>query len=163
MTKTLRYVLSVLGLALSVAGTARAQNTVTLEGVVKADGQPLANAQVMVVNVATQETQRTMTRANGEFRFLGLFTGNYAVTVRAIGYKPAGETVQLIIGQRARLEFTMEKGVAELGAQTIVGERVKQVEVQRLSVSTPVLKAEIENLPLNARGIMNLAGVAPGI
>jgi hypothetical protein len=123
----------------------------------------LADAQVLVVNTATMETAKTVTRANGEFRVLGLFTGQYAVTVRAIGYKPAGQKVQLSIGQRARLEFTMEKGISELAAQTIVGERVKQVEVQRLSVSAPVMKAEIENLPLNARGVMNLAGVVPGI
>ena len=43
------------------------------------------------------------------------------------------------------------------------GERVKDVEVQRLSVSAPVMAAEVENLPLNQRGIMNLAAIAPGI
>ena len=32
-----------------------------------------------------------------------------------------------------------------------------------MSVSAPVMKDEIENLPLNSRGIMNLAGIAPGI
>ena len=52
---------------------------------------------------------------------------------------------------------------AERAATTVVSERVKHVEVQRLSVSAPVLKEEIENLPLNQRGIMNLAAVAPGI
>jgi len=146
-----------------MATAAFAQNTVILTGVVRADGQPLADAQVTVTNVATQETIRSVTRVNGEFRVLGLFTGQYAVTVRAIGYKPTGQRVQLAIGQRARLEFDMEKGVSELAAQTIIGEKVKQVEVQRLSVSAPVMRAEIENLPLNARGLMNLAGVAPGI
>ena len=52
-----------------------AQNTITLEGSVKAEGSPIANAQVTVVNTATQETARSATRANGEFRVLGLFTG----------------------------------------------------------------------------------------
>ncbi|MBI1808718.1 MAG: carboxypeptidase regulatory-like domain-containing protein, partial [Gemmatimonadetes bacterium] len=148
------------------AGAARtlaAQNTVTLEGVVRSDAGPITGAQVTVVNIATQETGRALSRANGEFRVLGLFTGTYTVTVRYIGYKPVEQTVQLVIGQRARLEFMMEKGVAELAAQTVVGEQVKQVEVQRLSVSSPVMKEEIENLPLNSRGIMNLAGIAPGI
>ena len=159
-----RFALAVGLLAMaSTAGTLAAQNTITLEGVVKMEGEPLAGAQVTAVNVATQETARAMTRTNGEFRMLGLFTGNYMVTVRAIGYKPLSETVQLVIGQRARLEFRMEKGVAELAAQAVTGERVKQVEVQRLSVSSPVFKEEIENLPLNSRGIMNLAGIAPGI
>ena len=32
----------------------------------------------------------------------------------------------------------------------VTGERVKHVEVQRLSVSAPVMKEEIENLPLNS-------------
>jgi hypothetical protein len=157
------HVVAALTLVATIATGAFAQNTVILVGVVKSEGQPIADAQVTVTNVSTQETVRAVTRANGEFRVLGLFTGRYAVTVRAIGYKPTGEQVQLVIGQRARLEFNMEKGVAELAAQTILGERVKQVEVQRLTVSAPVMRAEIENLPLNARGLMNLAGIAPGI
>jgi len=140
-----------------------AQNTITLEGAVKSEGVAIANAQVSAVNVATLEASRTVTRASGEFRILGLFPGQYTVTVRSVGYKPASDTVQLVIGQRARIEFSLEKGVAALEGQLITGERIKQVEVQRLSVSAPVMKEEIENLPLNSRGVMNLAGIAPGI
>ncbi|MEO7086204.1 MAG: carboxypeptidase regulatory-like domain-containing protein, partial [Gemmatimonadaceae bacterium] len=142
---------------------AAAQNTVTLDGLVKSEGAPLADAQVTVLNAATNETQRATTRANGEFRVLGLFTGQYTVTVRHLGYKPSQQTVQIVIGQRAHLEFDLVKGAAELAAQNVVGERVKDVEVQRLSVSSPVMLAEVENLPLNQRGIMNLAAIAPGI
>lgn len=163
MRRLVSHALAAITLVAIVASGAFAQNTVILTGLVRSEGQPIADAQVTVTNVSTQETVRAVTRANGEFRVLGLFTGRYAVTVRAIGYKPIGQQVQLVIGQRARLEFNMEKGVAELAAQTIVGERVKQVEVQRLTVSAPVMRAEIENLPLNARGLMNLAGIAPGI
>ncbi len=163
MRRLVSYALAAVAFVAVIATTAIAQNTITLEGVVKAEGQPLADAQVTVTNVATKETARATTRANGDFRIIGLFSGQYAVQVRAIGYKPAGQVVQLVIGQRARLDFKLEKGIAELAAQTIVGEKVKQVEVQRLTVSAPVLKVEIENLPLNARGLMNLAGIAPGI
>lgn len=163
MFRSLSRVLAAVGFVALAAVPALAQNTITLEGSVKSAGTPIAGAQVTVVNIATQETAKTVTRATGDFRVLGLFTGQYTVTVRAIGYKPGSETVQLVIGQRARLEFNLEKGVAELAATQISGERVKQVEVQRLSVSSPVLKEEIENLPLNSRGIMNLASIAPGI
>jgi hypothetical protein len=147
----------------ALALPARAQNTVMLEGSVRTPAGPLGGAQVDVVNSATRETVRATTRVNGEFRVLGLFPGQYAVTVRSIGYRPSRQTVQLGIGQRARLEYALEQGAAELEAQTVLGERVKQVEVQRLSVSAPVMKEEIENLPLNSRGVMNLAGIAPGI
>ena len=149
---------------LAITGTsATAQNTITLEGAVKGDGQPVIGAQISVVNVATRESARSVTRANGEFRILGLFSGTYTVNVKAIGFRQRTDTVQLVIGQRARLEFSLERGAAELDAQTVTAQRVKQVEVQRMSVSAPVMKEEIENLPLGSRGIMNLAGIAPGI
>ena len=148
------------------SGMLVAQTTITLEGTVTGEGgTPLAGAQVVVANAATQETRRGMTGPTGSFRILGLASGRYGVTVRAIGYKQAGELVQLVLGQRARLTFALERGATELSAVTVVDDarRVKQVEVQRLSVSAPVLREEIENLPLNARGIMNLAAIAPGI
>ncbi len=149
--------------AVLAASPALAQNTISLEGSVRGDGAPVVGAQITVTNVATRETARALTRATGDFRVLGLYAGQYTVNVRAIGFRQRTDTVQLVIGQRARLEFTLEKGAAELEAQTVTAERVKQVEVQRMSVSAPVMKEEIENLPFNARGIMNLAGIAPGI
>ncbi len=151
-------------LAAVLSRPALAQNTIVLEGSVTGEGAaPLAGAQVTVVNVSTRETTNATTRPNGQFRILGLSPGQYGVTVRLLGYTPKSETVQIVIGQRARLEFALERGAAELVRETVLGERVRQVEVQRLSVSAPVMKEEIENLPLNSRGVMNLAGIAPGI
>jgi hypothetical protein len=141
-----------------------AQTTITLEGrVVGPEGRPIAGAQVAVVNIAATERRNTTTGALGDFRFLGLFSGTYTVDVRAIGYKPVTDSVQLVIGQRARLTMTLERGVTEIQGVSITAERVRQVEVQRLSISSPVLKEEIENLPLNSRGVMNLAAIAPGV
>ena len=152
------------GVALAVAAhPARAQNTVNLEGSVKSNGVAVPGAQVTVVNSATNETLTGSTRTNGEFRIIGLFPGQYGVTVKSVGYAPAGQTVQIMIGQRARLDFSLEKGAVELGTQQVTGQRIKDVEVQRLSVSSPVVQQEVENLPLNQRGILNLAAIAPGI
>ncbi len=143
---------------------AHAQNTITLEGAVMgSDGAVIVGAQIEVRNVATNERRNTITSQSGEFRVLGLFSGKYTVDVRALGYKPVQDSVQLIIGQRARLAITMEKGATEIQGVAVTAERVKQVEVQRLSISAPVLKEEIENLPMNARGVMNLAAIAPGV
>ena len=161
--QTTRSLLFATLFAMALGGSAAAQNTVSLEGIVRAEGFPVENAQVTVVNDETRETARTTTRWNGEFRIIGLFPGKYAVSVRAVGYRPASDKVEIIIGQRARLDFTLDKGVAELQATQVLEERIKHVEVQRLSVSAPVMITEIENLPLNSRGVMNLAGIAPGI
>ena len=57
----------------------------------------------------------------------------------------------------------LEPGAVELQAVRVAEEKVKSVEVQRLSVSTPVLQEEIKSLPSSTRSVMNLAAVAPGI
>jgi hypothetical protein len=150
-------------LMLALPGAALAQNTVTLEGSVRSEGVAVPGAQVTVVNSATNETLKTTTHSRGDFRVLGIFPGQYSVTVRLLGYTPSVQNVQLAIGQRARLDFILEKGAVELSTQSVIGQRVKDVEVQRLSVSAPVMRQEVENLPLNQRGIMNLAAIAPGI
>jgi hypothetical protein len=163
MRKILQRTSFAVVLALAVSRIAGAQNTVTLEGSVKSEGVAVPGAQVTVVNSATNETLRTTTHSRGDFRVLGIFPGQYTVTVRLVGYTPSVQNVLLAIGQRARLDFVLEKGVVELSTQNVIGQRVKDVEVQRLSVSSPVMRQEVENLPLNQRGIMNLAAIAPGI
>jgi len=163
MYRRLTFLLATAALSL-IGATASAQTTITLEGVVVNDaGKPIDNAQISVVGAATNETRNVLTRANGEFRVLGLSSGRYTVTARYIGFKPAAEIVQLVLGQRARLSFRLEAGAVELQAMRVAEEKVKSVEVQRLSVSTPVLQEEIKNLPSSTRSVMNLAAVAPGI
>jgi hypothetical protein len=143
-----------------------AQNTVILEGVVVGadDGRPIAGAQVTLRGLTTGERRATTTRAPaGEFRILGLFPGRYELVVRQLGRRPSLDTLQLVLGQRARLRVSLEAGAAELATVQVSGTRSTAIEIQRLSVSTPIVREEIENLPLNARGVMSLAGVAPGI
>jgi carboxypeptidase family protein len=164
MLRRLAIPLLTLLAALSVPTAAGAQTTITLEGVVVNEaGKPIENAQITAVDSARNESRSALTRANGEFRFLGLTSGRYVVSARFIGYRPASEVVQLVLGQRARLSFRLEPGAVELQAVRVEEDRVKSVEVQRLSVSTAVLQEEIKSLPSSTRSVMNLAAVAPGI
>lgn len=156
--------LPVIALVVAAAAPLRAQTTITLEGlVVNATGRPIENAQVSAVEASTGESRNALTRASGEFRILGLSSGRYTVTARFLGHRPATEVVQLVVGQRARLTMRLEEGAVELQSVRIAEERVRSVEVQRLSVSTAVLQEEIRTLPSNTRSVMNLAAVAPGI
>ncbi|WP_306523615.1 carboxypeptidase-like regulatory domain-containing protein, partial [Gemmatimonas sp.] len=79
--------LCVASAALFASTPVAAQNTITLEGVVRGDGAPVVGAQITVRNIATAELSRTLTRATGEFRILGLYSGQYTVNVKAIGYR----------------------------------------------------------------------------
>lgn len=153
--------------ALAFAGTpARllGQAAITLEGrVVSVHAGPLANVQVTAQGVSTGERRVVTTGVMGVFRILGLSPGRYHVATSILGFKPLAHTVELVIGQRGQITFTLEPTVLELTPLEVTAERAPSVEIQRMSVSTPILEQEIKQLPLNARNVMDLTALAPGI
>ncbi len=158
--------LSVAAIALAVAvpRSSHAQLTITLEGSVRdTSGQPIVGAIVAVVNPATNERRGVSTNDDGRFRVLGLGPGRYDVTVRAIGYEPGNQSVQLLLGQRANLVFDLRGAATQLTGIEVTADRTTTVEVQRTSVSAPVVQQMIEQLPTIDRNIMTLAAVTPGV
>ncbi len=139
--------------------------TITLEGrVLSHTGQPLAGAEVLVVYKETGQQRGAVTDAEGRYRILGLVPGLYDVTARYLGYRSSTRTdVQLVVGQRATLTFTLFPEAIQVQAVEVVAERAGSFEIQRMDVSIPVLRQEILSLPLDTRNTMNLAAIAPGI
>lgn len=142
-----------------------AQTTIQLEGTVRsASGEALSGANVSVLDPSTNFIRNARTSAAGQFRLLGLQPGRYDLTVRALGFTQATQTVELLIGQRANIVITLEKAATELtGVMVRTAAAMTNVEVQRTSVSAPVIREQIENLPTIDRNIMTLAAVTPGI
>lgn len=156
---------SLVALAVLVAPVAlRAQLTITLEGSVRGpEGQVVPQGEVTVTNPATNERRTARVTEAGRFRVLGLAPGRYDVAVRAIGYAPAAQSVDLLLGQRANLVFDLQRRATELGEVAVTAQRTTPVEVQRTSVSAPVVHEQIEKLPTIDRNIMTLAAIAPGV
>ena len=143
---------------------ASAQTTIPLEGTLRSQsGEPVAAAQVTVTDPQTNRVRTARSSASGQFRVLDLSPGRYTVTVRALGYVPAAQNVELLIGQRANIVFTLERRATELGSVEVRSERMTNVEVQRTSVSAPVVREQILNLPTTDRNVMTLAAITPGI
>jgi hypothetical protein len=137
--------------------------TVTLQGSITAsDGAIPQAARIEIRNRETGTVRGTLADTTGSYRALGLAPGSYDIAVRAIGYRrQVREAVHLLVGQRATLDFGLEPGGVELTPTVITA--APAFEVQRTDVSTAVSPEEIENLPLNARNVLNLAAIAPGI
>ena len=134
--------------AMVVPSVTHAQLTITLEGSVRnTSGEPINGAVVAVVNPATNERRGVNTNELGRFRVLGLGPGTYEVTVRAISFEQKSETVQLLLGQRANLVFELQPSATQLAAVSVSADRTTTVEVQRTSVSAPVVQQMIEQLP----------------
>jgi hypothetical protein len=140
-----------------------AQTTVSLTGRVTAAGRPVGDAQIAVKDRETNQVRGTRTSANGDYSVVGLQPGTYEVRVQRIGFAPAQEDVRLLVGQRATLNFALQEAAAALSGVTVTAEPRATFEAQRTDISTPVVQAEIQNLPLNTRNTLNLAAIVPGI
>jgi hypothetical protein len=149
---------------MAIPATTHAQLTITLEGSVRNNaGEPVVGAVVAVVNPATNERRGVNSNELGRFRVLGLGPGRYEVTVRAIGFEQESQMVELLLGQRANLVFDLESAATQLSGVEVTADRTTTVEVQRTSVSAPVVQQMIEQLPTIDRNIMTLAAVTPGV
>ena len=141
-----------------------AQNTLTLHGRVRAaDGKPLATAQVAVVNRETGQQRSAITSADGTYTIVGLPPGAYHVRLTLLGYRAQERDIELLVGQRASLDFELQEAAVTIAGVEVTHQREPAFEVQRNDVSTPVVTSEILNLPLNTRNTINLAAIVPGI
>lgn len=153
-----------LALILALAPALRAQNTTSLHGIVLgADGKPLTGAQVAVKSTETGQQRGGLTSAAGTYTVLGLPPGAYHVSVQMLGYGNQDRDIQLLVGQQASLDFQLEQAAVQLGAVVVTKQREPVFEVQRQDVSTPVVTAQIVNLPLNTRNTISLAAIVPGV
>ena len=162
--KTLgRAIAAVAALALFAAVPLRAQTTVSLTGRVTSPTGPIAEAQISVTDKETNQVRGTRTSASGDYAVVGLAPGNYTVRVQRVGFAPATQDIRLLVGQRASLDFTLQESAVSLTGVQVSAEPRATFEAQRTDISTPVVQAEIQNLPLNTRNTLNLAAIVPGI
>ena len=156
--------LAAIGIAMAVPDVTHAQLTITLEGSVRnTTGEPVVGAIVAVTNPATNERRGVNTNDLGRFRVLGLAPGRYEVSVRAISFEPETQMVELLLGQRANLVFELKSAATQLSGVEVTADRTTTVEVQRTSVSAPVVQQMIEQLPTIDRNVITLAAVTPGV
>jgi len=137
--------------------------TVPLRGFVSApDPNSSLSARVDVRNLETGASRSVIADSSGAWRVLGLPPGLYSVSVRAVGHRQQRrDSLRLVLGERPRLDFVLERGAVELEPTVVRAERA--LDVQRADVSKAVLQEEIQNLPLNSRNVMNLAAIVPGM
>ncbi len=125
----LRYLLAASAASVSLAGAlatpAMAQETTsTIAGTVLSDGQPVAGAQVEVLNTATGGRSTATSSSNGSFTVTGLRPGGpYTVTVRADGFADTQVTeISTVVAQSFNLPVNL---VAQGDAIIVTASRLK--------------------------------------
>ena len=125
------------------------------------DGSPVVNAQVSLRHVDTNETVDLLTSGEGYFRRDGLRVGRYQIIVLKRGFRrEVLRDLSLLVGQSLRAEFRLQQGAA-------ADESVNQAAPALLSggrtdVGQVIDQEKLDTLPVNARDIGELAGLAAG-
>ena len=154
------------GMWLALLGTASAQSpTASLSGkVADESGGVLPGATVTVTNAETNVAAwEGTTDGGGLYHAPSLPVGRYNISVSMAGFKnKAIQGVPLTVGQRANVPVVLPAGEVR-ETITVVGEGLGRLETEDSSMGLVIDTAQVNNLPLNNRNVLNLLTLAGGI
>ncbi len=149
---------------ISFASISSAQTTFgsVVGNVTDASGAAVANTQVTLTNVGTNEKRTETTNSDGLYQFVNVQPGQYSVEVAQSGFKRV-----------VRGPFEVQtQSTAKIDLALQVGEVTQTIEV---TAQTPLLQPETSSLgqvidqrktnelPLNGRNPMNLVALVPSV
>jgi len=141
-----------------------AQDTAQITGAVTdPSGAAVANAQVVVTDVARGTTRTATTNSSGGYLFSAMPIGKYDMAVTATGFKKyQAQGIVLDVGQKARNDVILAVGTTQ-ETVNVEGTNVAQVETQSSELAGTVTGKEIAQLQLNGRNFTQLVTLAPGV
>jgi outer membrane receptor protein involved in Fe transport len=159
----MKRILVLLAIVLSVPAVAFGQvDRATLGGTVKdATAAVIPAAKVTVTNLATKVVSTATTSGEGAFIIVNLTPGEYLVETDVTGFQKAVEVILLEVGQRARLQFTLNPGTLTETVQVQAARPL--LDTQSSVVGTVVSRNEVTNLPLAIRNWDDLLFTLPGV
>lgn len=156
-------------LAALAAAPAFAQSTSASLGgrVVADDGQPVANAEVLIVHTPSGTVSRTTTDSSGRYVSRGLRVGGpYTITVQAPGFQStAQEDIYAQLAETSTVNISLAtESATTLEAITVVGTSVSDIfGSDRIGAGTNVNQQQLNALPSIGRNIQDYARLDPRI
>lgn len=137
--------------------------TTQVSGVVTdPSGAVIPAATLELENLDTSTKRNTGADASGNYAFLQVVPGRYRLTVRADGFRAATvNDLQLLVNSPATVNVKLEVGqVTETVAVTAEAQLVNTTDS---SIGNAIGNKPIVQLPLNARNIVSLLALQPGV
>lgn len=140
-----------------------AQATTQVSGVVSdPSGAVIPNAAVELENVATGVKRTMNTDPSGAYAFLQVVPGPYRITVRASGFRTATvNDIQLLVNTPSTVNVKLEVG--QVTETVSVSAEVEQVNTVDATIGNAIGNKPIIEMPLNARNIVGLLALQPGV
>jgi hypothetical protein len=154
--------LRLLTVLLLFAGSTWAQYTASLQGnVTDPSGAGIAQAKVLLENLATHVTATTTTDGEGGYRFLSLAPSRYKISIEAPGFSKAETNVTLETNQNLNVPISLAVGAASESI-TVTAENPLMNTTETRNQMT-LQTQELSDLPLAGRNMLSLVSVAPGV
>ncbi len=154
--------LSLIAATLLLSLTLFSQGTATIRGTVfDSTRAAVPGANVVVTNVETNVTRRTVTSAEGIYSVSALGAANYKVTVESAGFKQWSGTLVLQTGQTAVVDATLEVGSIDTVVEVTGAAPI--ITTESAEVGDVKDAQRIRQLPLNGRDITSLFSLTPGV
>jgi hypothetical protein len=156
-----RTLVPALFLALALTAFPQADTGVITGTVIDSSGAAVPNAQITIVQTATNFRFASVANSEGMYRVQSLQTGTYTVTFEAQGFKRlVQDNVTLRVGDVLPLNATMQVGAitesVEVNAQSTL------LETETSSTGTVTEGAQLYKLPMYQRYITNTLSIVPG-
>ena len=151
----------------SASSLALSQSTTTrVNGTVKdSAGATVPNAKVTLIDAATKDQKSSMTNDEGTFVIADVRPGTYSVVVEGAGFKKlqVSNVVVHVDTPVILNSLTLEAGGVTETVSVTASEAQSLIRSEDAKLSTTVDVKQVQDLPLNGRNPINLAGGMAGV
>ena len=125
-------------------------------------GAVIPNAQVTVTNIGTNEPVTVNSDTTGKFNFVNLVPATYKLAVTKTGFKQLlRDNLAVEVGAVVRIDAALQVGSTNETVEVSTASPLVQSESS--SLTTEISGAQVQEMPLNGRNVLNLIGLAPGV
>jgi len=124
-------------------------------------GAVVPDATVTLTNKSTNVSQVTVSTQTGRYVFLGIPSGEYALSATKSGFaRAARESFNLDVDQTVTANFTLSVGATS--TTVVVEASPVAINTTTSNLGTAITNAMVEELPLNGRQFTQMLALTPG-
>jgi hypothetical protein len=124
-------------------------------------GAVIANAAITVTNKTTGAARNVTVNASGIFSAPALDPGEYEVRTEITGFRTTVREAMVTAGNTTTVDMAMHVG--ESKEVVTVEAAAAQINYESHTVAGNIARSEIQDLPINGRGFLQLATLEPGV
>ncbi|MFM8393577.1 MAG: carboxypeptidase regulatory-like domain-containing protein, partial [Acidobacteriota bacterium] len=127
-------------------------------------GRAIVGARIVARRVESGLEQTVVSDERGDYRVVNLAPGLYELRAEARGFQPtSSRPLSGLGGETIRFDFRLGPGLITAVMPVSGGEGAIRVDQNRTVFGTTLGRAEIEELPVESRNVLDLALTLPGV